>query len=145
MDALAAEEEASASDKAGWAATPREISLATGKLAAPYLEQLYQQIRRHHPEVTLHIHTITNHFFGEKITVAGLITGTDLKEQLQGLDLGSELLLPVSMLRSGEQVFLDDITVEELEKTLQTRIRIVKSSGYDFVRAVTGQAELRND
>ena len=67
------------------------------------------------------------------------MTGQDLLAQLKGQVLGSELLLPVSMLRSGEQVFLDDMTVEELEKALQIRIRIVKSSGYDFVRAVTGQ------
>ena len=59
-------------------------------------------------------------------------------EQLKEKALGEELLLPCSMLRSGEQVFLDDVTVEELEKALQIKIRIVKSSGYDFVRAITG-------
>ncbi len=118
---------------------PRELSLATGRLAAPYLERLYQEIRAYTPEVTLHIYGIRNDFFGEKITVSGLLTGQDLLAQLKGQVLGSELLLPVSMLRSGEQVFLDDMTVEELEKALQIRIRIVKSSGYDFVRAVTGQ------
>lgn len=117
----------------------RELSLATGRLAAPYLEKLYQEIRLYMPEVTLHIYEIQNDFFGEKITVSGLLTGQDLLAQLKGQVLGSELLLPVSMLRSGEQVFLDDMTVEELEKALQIRIRIVKSSGYDFVRAVTGQ------
>ena len=67
------------------------------------------------------------------------MTGTDLLAQLKGRPLGQELLLPVSMLRSGEQVFLDDMTVEQLERALQIKIRIVKSSGYDFVRAVTGQ------
>lgn len=118
---------------------PRELSLATGRLAAPYLERLYQEICAYTPEVTLHIYGIRNDFFGEKITVSGLLTGQDLLAQLKGQVLGSELLLPVSMLRSGEQVFLDDMTVEELEKALQIRIRIVKSSGYDFVRAVTGQ------
>ena len=116
----------------------REISLATGRLAAPYLEKLYRQIREGHPEVLLHIYEITNDFFGPRITVSGLLTGTDLVKQLKGRALGSELLLPVSMLRSGERVFLDDMTVEELEKALQIRVRIVKSSGYDFVRAVTG-------
>ncbi|MDO4322428.1 MAG: DUF512 domain-containing protein [Lachnospiraceae bacterium] len=118
---------------------PREVSLATGRLAAPYLERLYHEIKEQYPEVTLHIYEIANHFFGERITVAGLLTGADLLEQLKGRALGSELLLPVSMLRSGENVFLDDMTVEQLENALQIRVRIVKSSGCDFVCAVTGQ------
>ena len=66
------------------------------------------------------------------------ITGQDLIAQLSGRELGEELLLSCSMLRSGEQVFLDDVTVEDPEKALQIRVRIVESSGYDFVRAVTG-------
>jgi putative radical SAM enzyme (TIGR03279 family) len=116
----------------------REISLATGRLAAPYLEQLYEEIRAQYPQVKLHIYAIRNDFFGERITVSGLITGTDLVAQLKGRQLGSELLLPVNMLRSGEEVFLDDMTVQELENALQIKVRIVKSSGYDFVCAVTG-------
>ncbi len=117
----------------------REISLATGRLAAPYLEQLCLEIGSQYPEVTLHIYEIENRFFGEMITVSGLLTGKDLVEQLQGRTLGSELLLPVNLLRSGENVFLDDMTVEQLENALQIRVRIVKSSGYDFVCAVTGR------
>ena len=118
--------------------TVRNISLATGLLAAPYMEKLYQMIRRRYPFVKMSVYPIQNRFFGERITVSGLLTGQDLMEQLKQEILGSELLLPVSMLRSGEQVFLDDITVEELERSLQIKVRIVKSSGYDFVRAVTG-------
>ena len=118
---------------------PREISLATGRLAAPYLERLYQEIKVQYPEVTLHIYEIENRFFGEMITVSGLLTGKDLVEQLKGKTLGSELLLPINLLRSGENVFLDDMTVEQLENALQIRVRIVKSSGCDFVCAVTGQ------
>ena len=71
--------------------------------------------------------------------MSGLITGRDLIAQLKGRDLGEELLLPVSMMRSGESVFLDDITVKELENALQIKVRIVESSGRDFVNAVTGK------
>lgn len=117
----------------------REISLATGRLAAPYLGKLYEEIRKLYPNVKLHIYEIENRFFGERITVSGLITGEDLIKQLKGQELGEELLLPVNMLRSGEEVFLDDITVGELENALQIRVRIVESSGCDFVRAVTGE------
>lgn len=116
----------------------REIALATGRLAGPYLAILYDEIRKLYPNVKLHIYEIENRFFGEKITVSGLITGQDLIEQLKDKELGEELLLPINMLRSGEDVFLDDITVGELENTLQIKVRIVESSGCDFVRAVTG-------
>ena len=77
-------------------------------------------------------------FFGERITVAGLITGQDLTAQLAGRDLGEELLLPANMLRSGENVFLDDMTVEQVEETLQIKTVIVESDGRSFVEAVTG-------
>ena len=97
------------------------------------------EIQKQYPQVKVHIYEIENQFFGERITVSGLITGADLKEQLKDKSLGEELLLPCSMMRSGEEIFLDDVTVDELEKALQIKVRIVKSSGCDFVRAVTGQ------
>ena len=67
-------------------------------------------IRKKFPQVHTEVKVIINHFFGDEITVSGLITGQDLKEQLAGADLGDRLLLPCNMLRSGEDVFLDDVT-----------------------------------
>ena len=116
----------------------RTATIATGKLAAPYLEKLEEKIRGKFPGVTCRVVPIRNDFFGEMITVSGLVTGGDLKKQLGGMPLGEQLLLPVNMLRSGEQVFLDDVTVQELEQTLQIKVRIVESSGQDFVKAVIG-------
>ena len=80
--------------------------------------------------------TITNHFFGEKITVSGLITGQDLREQLKDRELGERLLIPCNMLRSGENVFLDDITIEELSQELHREIIAVEEAGADLVSAV---------
>ena len=88
------------------------------------------------PGLTIHVYEIINHFFGEMITVAGLLTGYDIISQLKEKPLGERLLLSQNMLRSGEEVFLDDVTVDEMEKTLQVKVDIVKSSGYDFVEAV---------
>ncbi len=113
-----------------------EISLATGRLAAVYLSELVEKIQEKYPNVTVHIYPIRNDFFGETITVAGLITGQDLMAQLTGQALGSRLLIPSVMLRSGEDVFLDDITVGQLEKALQVPVDIVESSGYDFVTSI---------
>lgn len=113
-----------------------EISIATGMLAAPYLEEAIRNINQKYPNVLVHVYAIRNDFFGEKITVAGLLTGKDLMAQLKDKRLGEKLLLTCNLLRDGETVLLDDVTVEELERTLQTGTIIVKSSGKDFVRAV---------
>lgn len=113
-----------------------EVSLATGRLAAVYLEEIVEKIQEKYPNVTAHIYPIRNDFFGETITVAGLITGQDLMAQLKGQALGNRLLIPSVMLRSGEDVFLDDITVGQLENALQVPIDIVKSSGYDLVTSI---------
>lgn len=119
----------------------REVSIATGKLAAPFLAICIENIHKLFPNVCVHLYPIENRFFGEKITVAGLITGTDLKEQLKDKKLGEALFIPVDMLRSEEDVFLDDITITQLQNTLQVPIFRVKSSGQDFVDAMIGNAK----
>ncbi len=119
----------------------RDISMATGKLAFPYIRQMAEKMMEDFPELSIHVYLIRNFFFGEMITVSGLLTGRDIITQLKGKYLGEELLLPCNVLRSGEDVFLDDVTVAELEKTLQVKTNIVKSSGYDFVNAVFGKPE----
>ena len=119
----------------------RKVSVATGYLAAHVLRELSQKIMEAYPGLEVEIFDIRNDFFGEKITVSGLITGQDLIRQLKDKNLGDEVLIPVNMLRSGEEVFLDDITRADAEKALQTKVTIVKSSGYDFVNAVLGICE----
>ena len=123
---------------AGRKARSRHITIATGRLVGPILDGLVREITEVFPQVRADVVPITNHFFGELITVSGLITGQDLTAQLAGRDLGEELLLPANMLRSGENVFLDDMTVEQVEETLQIKTVIVESDGRSFVEAVTG-------
>lgn len=113
-----------------------EISLATGLLAAPTIEKMAGRVQELYPNVKIYIYPIVNTFFGEQITVAGLLTYQDLKEQLSGKKTGSRLLLPCNLLRSGEDVFLDDYRVSDLESALQTPVNIVKSSGRAFVEAL---------
>ncbi len=116
----------------------RRVTVATGTLAAPIIRSLAGEIRELYPGLEVRVEAIENQFFGKKITVSGLITGSDLVRQLGGTQLGDALLLPVNMLRSGERVFLDDMTVEDLEQTLQIPVIIVESSGRDLVRALAG-------
>ena len=119
----------------------RCVTIATGELAAPILEELGQEIKAKYPKLDLQVKAVKNEFFGGKITVAGLLTGQDLKKQLADLNLGEELLLTEHMLKSGERVFLDDVTVEELSGALQVPITIVKSDGKSFLDAVLGRSE----
>lgn len=116
----------------------REVSLATGMLAFRYIQEMAEKLMRIQPDLTVRVYPIRNDFFGELITVSGLLTGRDIRAQLMGKKLGEVLLLPQNVLRSGEEVFLDDMTVSELGKALQVNINIVKSSGRDFVRKILG-------
>lgn len=112
------------------------MTLVTGKLAYPTIKEMSQQLMKWFPGLKLKVEAITNVFFGEQITVSGLLTGQDIISQLKGKELGDRILLPQNVLRSGENYFLDDVTIPQLEETLQVRADIVKSSGQDFVDAV---------
>ena len=117
----------------------RRLSLATGLLAAPYLERMAEQLREKFPRTEVMVCPVKNEFFGEQITVSGLITGQDLVKQLSGKDLAERLLLPCNMLRAEEDVFLDDFTVSQVQSALQVPLNIVKSSGQDLLDAILGR------
>ena len=119
----------------------KSVTIATGVLAAPFLRQLSVIFMKKYPRIKVDVVTIINHYFGEMITVSGLITGTDLKEQLKEHGVNDRLLIPVNMLRSSEEVFLDDVTVHELSQTLQVPVTVVKSSGQDLLDALLDKSE----
>lgn len=114
----------------------RQITVATGLLAQKYIQRMAEQVMAVLPKTKITVVGIRNDFFGERITVSGLLTGQDIIKQLSGKDLGDKLLLPQNVLRSGEDVFLDDIRLDELQGTLQVPVDIVKSSGQDFLDAI---------
>ena len=113
-----------------------EVSVITGRLSYPCIKACAKRLEELAEGLKIHVHAIRNDFFGENITVSGLLTGTDIMAQGKELNLGERMLLPENVLRSGEQVLLDDYTVKDLEKTLQVSIDIVKSSGYDFINTI---------
>ena len=116
------------------------ISAATGKLAYPYIRRMADRVEERFPGRKIHVYCIRNDFFGERITVSGLVTGQDIIAQLKGKELGSRLLLPCNMLKADEDVFLDDIAVKEVSDALQVPVDIVKSSGQDLIDAMLGPA-----
>lgn len=117
------------------------VTIATGLLAAPTLQELAENFMEKFPQAEITVVPIVNHFFGEMITVSGLLTGQDLIAQLKDKDLGEKLLLPCNLIRSEERDFLDDVKLEDLEKTLQVPIDIVKSSGQDLVSCLIRRKE----
>ncbi len=117
---------------------PRSVSIATGKLAAPFLKDFCRRAAEAFPGFSGTVYEIRNDFFGEQITVSGLITGQDLQKQLSDQPLYDALLLPGNMLRAEEAVFLDDMTVRQLEEALQVSIQVSGPRGEDLLRAMLG-------
>lgn len=138
---LLEEEFAEAYEKLAGDNIRREVSIATGYLAYPSIDRMAQRLEEKCTGTKIHVYPIRNDFFGERITVSGLITGQDLIHQLRGKVLGERLLLPCNMFRSEEDIFLDDVTLTEVQETLQVSADIVKSSGQDLIEAVTGKKQ----
>ena len=116
----------------------RTVDVATGVAAFDFIGNLCRFMENRFPGLKVNMHCIENDFFGHTITVAGLLTGGDLKKQLTGKMISGELLITENMLRSGEDVFLDDIHLADLEKELGIRIKAVPDSGEAFVKALLG-------
>ena len=119
----------------------RVVTIAVGKLTYPIMKKFTEQMEILFPGLTINIFYIRNDFFGETITVSGLITGRDLVKQIKerqdnGEELGRILNIPSNMLRIGEQVFLDDMTVAEVETKLGMKLVPVESGGKDFIEAI---------
>ena len=115
----------------------RSLSLATGLAAAPFLQVLVDEAAEKWHNLRCRIYPVRNDFFGETITVAGLVTGTDLMAQLKGRELGRVLLIPDVMLKFHEDVFLDDVSVEQVEQELGVPVKIVQAGdGYALLEAL---------
>ncbi len=113
-----------------------EVSTASGKLIYPFICDMADKLMELIPGLKIHTYEITNNFFGERITVTGLLTGQDIIAQLKGKELGETLLLPQNVLRAGEDYLLDDVHVSDIESALGTKISIIQSGGRDFISGV---------
>ena len=112
---------------------------ATGAAAAPLLRKVLKMVDEKFPGHDNEVRMIRNDFFGEHVTVAGLVTGKDLIRQLRGISPDCTLFLPNAMFRSGEEVFLDDVTRTEVEKALGVRTAVLQGGGASLVRAMAGR------
>lgn len=119
----------------------RRISLATGVAAAPMLTKIVGEVCEKYPKMSCNVYTIQNKWFGEHITVAGLLTGHDIAEQLAGKELGEELLLSRTTLRADGDLFLCGMTPAELSGRLGVPLRFIGEDGAEFVEALLGKGE----
>jgi len=129
MDAMLADEEKN---------TPRNISVATGEAAYGFISKLVEKAKKACPHLQCRVYCVKNVFFGGQVTVAGLITGRDLAEQLSGNSLGEEVLLSRTMLRAEGDMFLCNMTPEELSEKLGVPLRFSDCDGAEFLDALLG-------
>lgn len=123
---------------------PYEATLVTGKLAYPYMKMFADKVMAEYPKVKIDVVAIKNNFFGEKITVAGLLTGGDIVNQLKEHGYSKNVLLPRCVLKADEDIFLDDMTLLEFESALQVKVSVVKSSGRYVFLSMLGRASKEN-
>ncbi len=117
----------------------QELCLATGMASYNFIRELVDELKKKWHNLTCNIYAVKNEFFGENITVSGLVTGQDLIAQLKGRTLGEKLLIPSAMLRQEGDLFLDDTTPSEVEQALGVRVQPLPNDGYALLSALTGQ------
>lgn len=110
-----------------------KYTVATGVLAYDYMKNICKKITNKSKGLKINVVAINNEFFGEKITVSGLITGRDLINQLKQLNVKNDIIIPECMLKRDEKIFLDDVTVEQVENELDTKVIVSKVNGNDFL------------
>ncbi|MDE7104922.1 MAG: DUF512 domain-containing protein, partial [Ruminococcus sp.] len=125
-------------ESAEWEGGKRHVSIATGYSPYPVICQLAKMAENHFPELKCDVYCIRNDFFGETITVTGLITAQDLIAQLKDKNLGDELLISSAMLMRDNEIFLDDLTVSDVERELNIKLKPTANDGYELLDAIMG-------
>ena len=116
----------------------RRVSIATGVASYPMISRLAEQLSSFINNLEISVYEIKNNFYGESITVSGLLTGFDIYNQLKDKELGDELFIPANCLRDGEDVFLCGMTLDKLRHKLAVKISVSENDGYEFVRDMLG-------
>ena len=113
-----------------------KVTIACGEGVFPYMKRIMSMINEKFPNITINTRAIKNNFFGGGVNVSGLVTGGDLIDQLRDDDLGDRLIIPSSMLRFENDLFLDDVSTDDVERDLGVTLVPVNNNGNDLVEAV---------
>ena len=119
----------------------RTVSIACGVSAAPYLRELMDEAQQKFTGVKVNVYPILNDFFGELINVSGLIVGKDLINQLKNQPLGDALLISSAMLRFENDLFLDDVSIDDVKRKLNIEVLPINNDGVMLLNAVLGKEE----
>lgn len=114
----------------------RTVSIATGAAVYDFLVKLVKKAGEKWNNIKCNVYKIRNDFFGETITVTGLITAQDIIAQLKGKELGDALLISKSMLMRDSDIFLDDLRIPDVEKALGVSVRPVDNEGFELLDAI---------
>lgn len=114
----------------------KTITVVCGMLVYDYMVRAMDKFKKVLPNVKFNVYPIRNDFFGEKITVTGLLTGGDIVAQIKDKELGDAIFLSCNCLKADEDIFLDDMTLNEFQNALQVPVIIVQSSGTDFLSSI---------
>lgn len=124
---------------------PRRVTIPTGEGVFPFLNSMLDALRAKSSALQIDLVPVRNDFFGGTVDVTGLLTGQDIVKALKGRELGDEILLAGNMMKAGEDIFLDDMTLEELSQALHTPARRVPNTGDALLMAVLGQETPQHD
>lgn len=113
-----------------------KVTIACGEGVFPYMKRIMSMINEKFPNITINTRAIKNNFFGGGVNVSGLVTGGDLIDQLRGDDIGDRLIITSSMLRFENDLFLDDVSTDDVERELGVTLVPVNNNGNDLVEAV---------
>ena len=116
----------------------RHISIATGELAYPFIREICDELSQK-TQISVDVYAIKNDFFGGGVNVAGLVTGSDIIKALKGKISTEELFIPDVMLRQDTDLFLDDVTIGDVESALNVKITAVANDGYEFLEKISGE------
>lgn len=118
----------------------RKVTLACGKAPEAFLRDLLAGMGEKYPNITVQVVGIENRFFGGEVDVTGLVTGGDLINQLKGVDLGDELIISSAMLRREGDLFLDDVSTDDVERELNIKLTAVPNDGQALLAVITASS-----
>lgn len=118
-----------------------ECSLVTGCITGEFMNACVEKVQTKYPNYKIHVYPVVNHFFGENVTVTGLLTGQDIISSLKDKNLGNVLLIAENMLKCGEEIFLDDYTLEDLSDKLNIAIQVVPNDGNEWLEKIKDAKE----
>lgn len=119
--------------------TSRHVSVATGEISYDFIRNLSDRLQEKRKGLIIDVYAVNNDFFGGGVSVSGLVTGGDIIKQLKDKINTDILIIPQSMLRDNDNIFLDDVTVDDVEKALNVKVIPVYNDGYEFVEKILGE------